>query len=133
MAKFYICNVCGNLIEMVEDAGNTPSCCNRSMRELIPASTDGDEEKHVPVVELTPLYDHETNEAATKAIVSVGSHPHPAELHHYIEWIALETNKGIHRVSLTSDDKPRATFYLAKDEKVIAAYAYCNLHGLWKC
>lgn len=132
MAKYYVCSICGNLVEMVNDEGNTPSCCGRSMRALAPASTDGSVEKHVPVVELISLCDNDSKEAVTKVIVSVGSTPHPAEPNHYIEWIALETNKGMHRVHLTAECQPHATFYLGPNETIVATYAYCNLHGLWK-
>ncbi|MBQ2309562.1 MAG: desulfoferrodoxin, partial [Erysipelotrichales bacterium] len=29
-------------------------------------------------------------------------------------------------------EAPEAKFVLAEDEKAVAAYEYCNLHGLWK-
>ncbi len=51
---------------------------------------------------------------------------------HYIEWIALETTKGAQRKVLKPTDSPEATFALTSDDEVVAAYAYCNLHGLWK-
>lgn len=132
MAKFYLCNVCENLIEMVNDQGNNPYCCGRPMKELIPGSTDGAIEKHVPVIEIIPLHDSTTGDTTKKVTVSVGSSPHPAELHHYIQWIVLETDQGLYRMDLTSDSKPCAVFYIGKNETVIASYAYCNLHGLWK-
>ena len=34
--------------------------------------------------------------------------------------------------ALTPGEKPQAVFALADGEKAVAAYAYCNLHGLWK-
>jgi superoxide reductase len=51
---------------------------------------------------------------------------------HYIEWIALETAKGAQRKVLNPGDKPCAEFTLTDDDSVVAVYAYCNLHGLWK-
>jgi superoxide reductase len=51
---------------------------------------------------------------------------------HYIEWIAIETNQGVHRKNLTPSSKPQAEFALVSGETVKDVYAYCNLHGLWK-
>lgn len=57
--KFYICSVCGNLVEKIVDGGTTPSCCGKPMRELFPASTDGAVEKHVPVYDVIPCRDED--------------------------------------------------------------------------
>ena len=50
---------------------------------------------------------------------------------HNIAWVYLETTKGGQYKVLSPDEAPEAVFKLG-DEKVVAAYAYCNLHGLWK-
>ena len=50
---------------------------------------------------------------------------------HSIEWVYLQTDKGGQRKNLTPGQEPKAVFALA-DEKPVAVYAYCNLHGLWK-
>lgn len=50
---------------------------------------------------------------------------------HYIEWIILETDRGFFKIELKPGQEPKATFTI-EDEKVIAAYELCNLHGLWK-
>jgi len=51
---------------------------------------------------------------------------------HYIEWIMLETDKGMQMKWGKPGDVPAATFVIAENETVLAAYEYCNLHGLWK-
>ena len=33
---------------------------------------------------------------------------------------------------LAADSAPTVTFALTEGDKPVAAYAYCNLHGLWK-
>ena len=38
--KFYICSHCGNIVEMVKDAGPKPFCCGQKMNELVPGSVD---------------------------------------------------------------------------------------------
>jgi superoxide reductase len=51
---------------------------------------------------------------------------------HLINFIMIETNLGKQYKGLTAEDKPHAEFALQDGEKLIAAYEYCNLHGLWK-
>jgi superoxide reductase len=92
------------------------------MKELIPGTSDGAAEKHVPVF----------NVAGNKVTVNVGSVEHPMVEEHFIEWIAIETKKGSQRKFLKAGEKPCAEFILTDDDAVIAVYAYCNLHGLWK-
>lgn len=120
--KLYICPICKNLIVMVNDSGVNPSCCNKPMVELHANTVDAAHEKHVPVVTL------ENN----KVKVEVGSVIHPMSEEHYIDFIILETNKGYQVHKLNKNETPKTTFEVAEDEKPIAVYEYCNLHGLWK-
>lgn len=92
------------------------------MKELIPSSTDAAVEKHVPVVK----------EEDGIIRVSVGSVEHPMTAEHFISHVVLETDAGIQIAELHPGDKPEAVFALVKGASIIAAYAYCNLHGLWK-
>ena len=48
--RFYICEYCGNIIAMVKDSGVPVMCCGQKMTEIIPGTSDGAVEKHVPVV-----------------------------------------------------------------------------------
>lgn len=120
--KFYICAHCGNIVELVKDQGVAVMCCGQKMTELIPGTTDAAVEKHVPV------YQVEGNTVS----VTVGAVEHPMTEAHFIEWIAVQTTKGIQRKALRPDEKPQACFALCDGETVEAVYAYCNLHGLWK-
>ena len=52
---------------------------------------------------------------------------------HFIEWITLNTNQGVYRKQLNPGQEPVADFCLCDGEQVEEVYAYCNLHGLWKC
>ncbi len=118
--KFLICKTCGNLIEMINDSGVTPNCCNNNMIELEANTTDAASEKHVPVISID-------NNTVT---VKVGEIPHPMTEEHYIAWIYLKTNKKIMRQDLKPNVDACATFNLSDGENVIEAYAYCNLHSL---
>ena len=120
--KFYKCNHCQNLIEMVDDRKVNPVCCGEKMMELVPGKVDASLEKHVPVVEV--------KDGVVE--VMVGSVAHPMTEEHLIEWIVVETEKGVYRKNLKAGEAPMARFVLLDDEKVVNVYAYCNLHGLWQ-
>ena len=119
--KFYFCEHCCNVIEFLNDSGVAVECCGQDMTELVPGTSDGAQEKHVPVVTVD----------GDKVTVEVGVVEHPMSESHYIQWIAIETTKGSQRVKLAYTDKPRAEFRLVDGEEFVAAYEYCNLHGLW--
>ena len=119
--KYYICEHCGNIITKIKDTGVPVVCCGQKMTELIPGTTDGALEKHVPVYEVKD----------NKVYVTVGSVEHPMLQQHYIEWISIQTNKGMQRKVLSPGQVPKVTFALCEDEKLEAVYEYCNLHGLW--
>lgn len=119
--KIFICKHCGNIIEMIKDGGVNVVCCGEPMAELVVNTEDAAYEKHIPVVEID----------GNNVKVIVGSTLHPMLPEHHIAWIILETNQGRQRKCLPVDGEPIATFALSEGEKVIAAYEYCNLHGLW--
>ena len=119
--KFYRCEHCGNIITKLNDSGVPVVCCGEPMKELVPGATDGAMEKHVPAV---------TVDGSTVTVV-VGEVEHPMLAEHYIQLICLETDKGCMIKKLNTGEKPCAQFVLAEGEKVVVAYEYCNLHGLW--
>ena len=97
-------------------------CCGQKMTELVPGTTDGALEKHVPVVSVD----------GTAVTVKVGAVAHPMLPEHWIEWIAIETQQGSQIKYLKPGEAPEATFALTEGDALVSAYAYCNLHGLWK-
>ena len=118
--KFYICKHCGNLVDMINNVGVPIMCCGEKMHPLVPNTVEASGEKHIPVV---------TVEGNTVK-VNVGSVEHPMAPEHFIEWVYVETENGGQRKSLKPGETPTVTFCLG-DEKPVAVYAYCNLHGLW--
>ena len=120
--KFYRCEHCGNIISFVHSAGVPVMCCGQKMTELVPGTTDGAAEKHVPVVEVQ----------GSTVQVKVGSVEHPMLPEHFIQFIAIETKHGSQIKYLQPGEKPQASFVLADGDQLVAAYEYCNLHGLWK-
>lgn len=120
---FYRCKGCGNFVTFLNDkTGCTPKCCGEPMVELTANTTDGALEKHVPVVK----------KVGNVVDVTVGSVEHPMLDNHYIEWIIVETEKGYQTRFLKPAEVPHATFTIPEDDAFVAAYEYCNLHGLWK-
>ena len=118
--KFYKCAHCGNVILKVVDSKVPVVCCGEKMQELIPGTVDASVEKHLPVVTVL-------DETTIK--VEVGSVAHPMLPKHHISFIYVETENGGIRVDLK--DKPEAVISLG-NERAVAVYEYCNLHGLWK-
>ena len=119
--KFYICPHCGNIVEMVHDSGVKPFCCGQKMNELVPNTVEASGEKHIPAVKVE----------GSIVEVNVGSVDHPMVDVHWIEWVQLVTDKGSYRKWLNPGEAPNVKFLLG-EEKPVAVYAYCNLHGLWK-
>ena len=122
-AKFYHCNICGNVMAAVVPSGVTPVCCDSKMTELDPEHhTEGTPEHHIPEVTLEP---------GNTIKVKVGKELHPATFEHHICFIFLEMKHGGQFITMKLDVNPCATFCCCKDQ-VRSVYAYCNLHGLWK-
>ena len=121
MSKFYICRHCGNQVQLIHDAGVPVLCCGEKMEYLEPNTVEASGEKHIPVVTVE----------GNVVKVNVGSVAHPMVAEHYIEWVYVETENGGLRRDLKPESAPEVVFHLG-DEKAVAVYAYCNLHGLWK-
>jgi len=119
VVSFYRCDICGNLVGLIKNGGGQLVCCGKPMKELKANTTEASTEKHIPVA----------TRKDGKIYVEVGSMPHPMTEGHYIEWIAVVSDDGTERISLSPTDEPKAVFC---DKKNADVYAYCNLHGLWK-
>ncbi len=118
--KFFKCDTCGNVVVKTVDSGVPVVCCGKPMTELVANTVDASQEKHVPVVT-------KIDDCTIK--VEVGSVEHPMAPEHHIAFIYVETENG--GILQYLKDKPAATFCVCND-KPIAVYEYCNLHGLWK-
>ncbi|HPE39405.1 MAG TPA: desulfoferrodoxin family protein [Bacillota bacterium] len=118
--KFSLCKNCGNLVGSIIDSGIPIVCCGQKMEELEPNTVDASQEKHVPIVSFDDCKIH----------VEVGAVQHPMTEEHYISFIYVQTENGGMRKKLQPGELPVADFYVTND-KPVAVYAYCNLHGLW--
>ncbi len=122
--EIYKCNICGNIVEIINPGAGELVCCSVPMEHLPEHSTDEEmQEKHVPIVTL---------EGENK-IIRVGSIPHPMEDSHYIIFIeAISSDKKyIKRKYLTAGDEPKLELKAPCNYENFTARELCNIHGLW--
>lgn len=118
--RFFFCEVCGNLMIAALTSGVVPYCCDEEMTQLLPNTSDGNHEKHVPVV---------TFESKHTLRVTIGSELHPMTPKHHIRFVCLHTTTGWVVRYLKEDMPPEVCIRF--NGKPLAIYAYCNIHGLW--
>ncbi|MGL4108999.1 desulfoferrodoxin family protein [Clostridium sp. LP20] len=118
----FYCKKCNVIIEEICGNKSDYSCCGKKLTRLVADTTDGAEEKHLPIVELS-------NNILT---VNIGSVSHPMQSEHSIEWVYLKTQRGSQRYNLKPNEEPIVQFLLSDSDIPIAVYSYCNLHGLWR-
>ena len=118
------CNVCGNIVEIINPGSGELVCCSVPMEHLEEHSSDENmQEKHLPIVTL---------EGENKTI-RVGSIPHPMEQNHYIIFIeAISPDKKyLKRKYLMSDEEPKMELKSPCNYDEFIARELCNIHGLW--
>ena len=120
--KLYICRHCGNIVTKLTSSKVPLHCCGQPMELLEAGVTDAATEKHVPVVSVE----------GNLVKVAVGAVAHPMVEEHFIQWVAVETERDALVHWFHPGEAPEAVFALAEGQQVKAVYEYCNLHGLWK-
>ncbi|MDR2171675.1 MAG: desulfoferrodoxin [Planctomycetaceae bacterium] len=119
--EIYVCELCGNIVEIVAQGGGKLVCCGKEMALKTENTVDAAKEKHIPIVTI----DGDT------ATVQVGSVIHPMEDAHYINWIEIQQGNITQRTQLKPNIEPKAIFKIDPSQPVTAR-EYCNKHGLWK-
>lgn len=109
--KFYVCPVCGNVIQTTGEA--VISCCGITLPPLEAESPDQDHEFKIETVE--DEYFVTLNHQMTKE--------------HYISFIAAISDNGVQLVKLYPEGESQARFKISRVRKL---YAYCNRHGLFE-
>ena len=118
--EIYKCEVCGNIVEVLQGGDGELVCCDRPMELLEEQTADKTVEKHVPLIEKV--------EGGIQ--VKVGCTPHPMTEEHWIQWIELLADGKAYRQFLNPGDEPEAVFAVEAAE--VSAREHCNIHGLWK-
>ena len=117
--QVYKCDICGNMVEVLNVGGGTLTCCGKPMTLLTENTVDAAVEKHIPVAE----------EKDGELLVKVGEVEHPMLAEHFIQWVEVITKDGqVLRKHLNPDEKPEARFKVNGD--VDRVREYCNLHRL---
>ena len=117
--QIYKCNVCGNLVQVLNEGDGNLVCCGHEM-ELMPIQYDTNElgEKHTPKIEIKE----------GKKFVNVIGHPMTSE--HYIQFIETysKDKNELHLKFFYPNETPEMESSL-KDE--FNSVEYCNIHHLW--
>ena len=109
--KFYVCPVCGNVIQTTGEA--VISCCG---------------------ITLPPLEAEEPNEEHSLNVETVEDEyyvtmNHPMTKEHYVSFIAAISDDGVQLIKLYPEGEVQARFKISRVRKL---YAYCNRHGLFE-
>lgn len=103
-----------DVVIKLSEYGSKLTSDGRVMYEINKA--DEEEEKNQA---FTPVIEHGMMNKWTVKVPG-----HSTVNFNYIDWIAVETNFGIHIIQIGPQKEPEADFWLAKDEKIVRAYAY---------
>ncbi len=109
--KFYVCPVCGNVIQTTGEA--VISCCGITLPPLEAESPDESHSFKIETVE-------------DEYFVTIN---HPMTKEHYISFIAAISDNGIQMIKFYPEESAQTRF---KINRVLKFYAYCNKHGLFE-
>ena len=109
--KFYVCPVCGNIIQSAGEA--VVSCCGITLPPL--ECEESDEEHFIRKESVEDEY-----------YVSIA---HPMTKEHYISFIASVSDFGVQLTKLYPESSAEARF---KKNRIKYFYAFCNHHGLFR-
>ena len=125
MAKqntWYKCEICGNVVAVVNAGAGELVCCGQPMNEMQVKST-GDEgyEKHVPIVTIN----------GDKVHVKIGEIPHPMEDEHHLQVVQIIRSGAVVEGKRLYPGHETELTFLLEDTKGIRVRTVCNVHGLW--
>ena len=109
-SKFYVCPVCGNVIQATGEA--VMICCGITLPPLEAETPDSDHAINVEIVE-------------DEYYVTVD---HPMTKTHYISFLAAVSDQRIQLEKLYPEGASGTRFKIDRVERI---YAYCNRHGLF--
>ena len=109
--NFYVCPVCGNLIQSVGKA--MISCCGITLPPYEPENADSEHIIDTEIVE--DEYYVTLRHSMTK--------------NHFISFLAAVSDNGVQFVKLYPESNAEARFKINRVKKL---YAYCNRHGLFQ-
>ena len=108
--KFYVCPICGNVIQSTGEA--VISCCGLT---LPPLEAETPDEEHAISVEVVEDEYYVTLD-------------HPMTKTHYISFLAAVSDQNVQLVKLYPEGGAETRFKINRTERI---YACCNRHGLF--
>ena len=111
--KFYVCPICGNVIQTTGEA--VISCCGITLPPLEAEPAPADYQHSLQIERVEDEYFVTMN--------------HPMTKEHYISFIAAISDNGVQLVKLYPEGDAQARFKISRVRKL---YAYCNRHGLFE-
>ena len=120
--EIFRCNVCGNIVEIVNGGAGELVCCGEPMELIKVKNEETLVEKHKPVI----------SSKGENITIMVGEVIHPMTEEHHIEFIEAISLDGkyLYRKYLTADEHPKMEFF-CKTDKMIAR-ELCNIHGFFE-
>ena len=109
--KFYVCPVCGNVIQTSGEA--VISCCGITLPPLEAEAVDVEHSLKIETIE-------------DEYYVTMN---HPMTKDHYISFIAAISDNGVQLVKLYPEGNAEACFKISRVRKL---FVYCNWHGLFE-
>ena len=109
--NFYVCPMCGNVIQSVGKA--MISCCGITLPPCEPENADSEHIIDTEIVE-------------DEYYVTLR---HPMTKNHFISFLAAVSDNGVQFVKLYPESNAQARFKINRVKKL---YAYCNRHGLFQ-
>ena len=109
--NFYVCPVCGNVIQPVGKA--MISCCGITLPPCEPENADSEHIIDTEIVEDEYYF----------------TLRHPMTKNHFISFLAAVSDNGVQFVKLYPESNAQARFKINRVKKL---YAYCNRHGLFQ-
>lgn len=108
--------------------------CEKIYIEL--SSNIDDSDDHIHTVEPHVSREEDLDHEHVLTFVQIGNfvrvimEHHPMIEVHHIQWLGLKTNQGFYVKQCQIGELPVKEFILHDDEKIMAIYAYCNIHRL---
>ena len=112
--KFYVCPICGNVIQTTGEA--VISCCGITLPPLEAETPDNSDVEHALNVEIVE----------DEYYVTMN---HPMTKEHYISFLAAISDDRMQLVKLYPEGNAQARFNISRVRKL---FAYCNRHGLFE-
>lgn len=122
--ELYKCSICGNLVEVILPGAGELVCCGEPMEKLTPHTHESETgEKHIPVF---------LQKSDDEIEVRVGSTLHPMSKEHYIQFVETVAEDKSCAVLKYFEPGNEPVMKLGDAASIHSAFAYCNIHGLWK-